>query len=91
MKQELKDEIIKSVQVLSPEEKTSLVCEILENSCLDPHQVYPCLGLDGGLVDQLANSNMEFFESEYFHHLQLDNIPTKVIREFVNKFNIENQ
>lgn len=85
------EDIIKSVQAFSPEEKTELVCAILENSCLDPHQVYPCLGLDEGMIDQLANKDREFFESEYFHRLQLDNIPTKVIREYVNKFNVENQ
>jgi len=85
------DEIIKTVQSFSSEEKTELVCEIIDDSCLDPHQIYPCLGLAESIVDKLANNNMDFFESEFFHRLQLDTIPTKVIREFVNKFNIENQ
>jgi len=85
------DEIIKSVQAFSAEEKTGLVCAILDDSCLDPHQIYPCLGLDEGLVDKLENNNREFFDSEFFHRLQLDNIQTNVIREYVNKFNIENQ
>jgi len=87
----LKNEIINSVQELSLEEKTQLVCGILDDSCLDPHQVCLCLGLDDEMVDKLENSNREFFESEYFHMLQLDNIPTKIIREYVNRFNIENQ
>jgi len=85
------DDIIKSVQALSTEEKTEFVCSLLENSCLDPHQVYPCLGLDEGMVDQLASKNREFFESEYFHRLQLDIIPTEFIRDYVNEFNVENQ
>jgi len=85
------DEIIKTVQSFSSEEKTELVCEILDDSCLDPHQVYPCLGLDVSMVDELASCDREFFEGEYCHRLQLDCIPTKVIREYVNKFNVENQ
>ena len=85
------DEILASIDAFTPEQKTDLLCDFIDHCCLDPHQLYPILGIDEKKVDELANRHREYFESEYFQRKCLDRIPVENIRKYVNKFFIDNQ
>lgn len=84
-------EILESIDKFSPQERTDLLCGIIDHCCLDPHQLYPLLGIDEKIVDELANCQREYFESEHFHRKCLDCIPVETVRKYVNKFCIDNQ
>lgn len=84
-------EILESIDKFSPQERTDLLCGIIDHCCLDPHQLYPLLGIDEKIVDELANRQREYFECEHFLRKCLDYIPVETVRKYVNKFCIDNQ
>lgn len=87
----LDDEILASIDAFTTEQKTDLLCGIIDHCCLEPHQIYPLLGIDEKTVDELANRHRDYFESEHFQRKCLDCIPVEVIRECVDKFLRDNQ
>ena len=83
--------IAQSICGMTAEQRTGLVCRIMDDGCLHPCQILSDLGLDDNLYQAIEEKVRSYLEMPAFLYERLEQIPTSTIRQYANEFVIENQ